>query len=103
MIDGTARCWGSNVRGELGNGTNTGSVVPVTVLDPADTSQALGGIASISAGTGHTCALMTDGTARCWGTNSDRDRAGGGQLGDGTRVNSNVPVRVIDLVDTPPT
>ena len=79
-------------------------MVPVTVVDPADTSQALAGVAGISAGGDHTCAVMLDGTARCWGNNSsDSSFRMGGVLGDGTRINSNVPVRVIDLVDTPPT
>ncbi len=97
MLDGTARCWGDNRIGQLGNGTTTDSTVPVTVVDPDDTSQALAGVVSISAGFAHTCAVMLDGTARCWGGNEV------GQLGDGTTISSNIPVRVIDLVDTPPT
>ena len=105
MVDGTARCWGANNAGQLGNATDDGSLIPVTVVDPADISQALAGVASISAGEDHTCALMTDGTARCWGNNTPvrGDPTGGGQLGDGTTISSNIPVRVIDPVDTPPT
>src|SRR5439155_277988 len=38
----------------------------------------LAGVASLAAGTVHTCAVLEDGTGRCWGVNHD------GQLGDGT-------------------
>ncbi len=44
--------------------------------------------ASISAGYDHTCGVRTDGTAWCWGWNSD------GQLGDGTTTKRKSPVRV---------
>jgi len=67
LIDGTARCWGDNAKGELGNGdSGTGhlSNVPVTV-------SGLTGAESISAGGDHTCALMTDRTVQCWGDNAD--------------------------------
>ncbi|WP_295394559.1 RCC1 domain-containing protein [uncultured Thiodictyon sp.] len=84
--DGTAACWGYNLHGELGNGTNINSSVPVAV----DRSGVLNGktIAQVSAGGWHTCALATDGTAACWGANSS------GQLGDGTNNSSSVPVAV---------
>lgn len=42
----------------------------------------------ISAGAAATCGLQCDGTAWCWGANSE------GQLGDGTLESSTVPVRV---------
>ena len=94
MVDHTARCWGNNSFGQLGTNTNTNSKVPVTVLDPADTTTALGGIASITAGPVFTCALMVDHTARCWGRNNY------GQLGNNTTTNSSVPVTVLDPADT---
>ena len=97
MTDSTARCWGANYKGQLGNNTTTGSLVAVTVVDPADTTQALNGIASISVGVTFTCALMTNGTARCWGGNDV------GQLGHGTITyagGSSVPVTVVDPADT---
>ena len=90
MVDHTARCWGQNTYGQFGNNTNTDASVPVTVLDPTDTTTALGGIASINAGGSHTCALMVDHTARCWGNNTS------GQLGNNTNTDASVPVTVSD-------
>jgi len=84
ITDGTARCWGNNGSGQLGDGTNTASNVPVTV-------SGLTNVISISAGDNQTCAVLSDGTARCWGYNDF------GQLGDGTVTNSNVPVAVTGL------
>ncbi|WP_367113022.1 hypothetical protein, partial [uncultured Thiodictyon sp.] len=57
--DGTAACWGYNWNGQLGNGTNTDSWVPVA----GDRSGVLNGktLAQVSAGLYHTCALATDG------------------------------------------
>lgn len=76
MTDGTARCWGSNNNGELGDGTTTAHTLPTEV-------PGLAGVVAISTGgrdltTGHACALLLDSTVRCWGAN------GSGQLGVGT-------------------
>jgi alpha-tubulin suppressor-like RCC1 family protein len=45
----------------------------------------------VSAGSQHTCALLTDGMVSCWGLNFD------GALGDGTNMNRALPVPVVDL------
>ncbi len=46
------------------------------------------GVTAVSAGGSHTCALLTNGTIRCWGSNSN------GQLGDGTTTQRTAPVAV---------
>jgi cysteine-rich repeat protein len=51
----------------------------------------LSGVVSISAGGTHTCALLADGTMRCWGGNYS------GQLGNGEQVYSRKPVAVSGL------
>jgi len=59
---GTARCWGSNDHGELGNGTT--SRRPTT--RPAHVNGVRDAVA-ITAGRWHTCALLKNGSVKCWG------------------------------------
>ncbi len=83
--DGTVWCWGLNGWGELGDGTKVDKNKPVPI-------GALGtNVAQISAGYLHTCAVKTDGTLWCWGANTY------GALGDGTTVDSSVPVPITAL------
>jgi alpha-tubulin suppressor-like RCC1 family protein len=82
LADGTARCWGANGNGQLSDATRTDRLAPVPVSGlPA-------AAAAIAAGGAHTCALLADGTARCWGDNAN------GQLGDGTTTERLAPVPV---------
>jgi alpha-tubulin suppressor-like RCC1 family protein len=83
---GAPMCWGWDLYGELGNGTTTGNptFAPVKV-------SGLSGVVSISAGIYHTCAVTNVGGAWCWGDNNE------GQLGNGTKNNSSVPVPVTNL------
>jgi len=83
---GVVRCWGTNTLGELGDGTITNRTSPVTV-------SGLTNAATVTAGSGHTCALRADGTARCWGDNQF------GQLGDGTVTQRATPAGVIGLTN----
>jgi alpha-tubulin suppressor-like RCC1 family protein len=93
---GAARCWGSNTDGQLGDGTDIDRMTPV------DVSGLASGVSAISAASNdtaddvdHTCALMNDGAVKCWGYN------GSGQLGDGTTIDSLVPVFVQGFAGRP--
>ena len=55
-------CWGSNVLGQLG-GDGPDRLAPRAV-------PGLDGVRVIAAGAANTCAILEDGTVRCWG--SDR-------------------------------
>ena len=81
LDDASVVCWGKNSEGQLGDGTTTHRTAPVTT-----SSFGSGHSASyISAGYDHTCALLTDGGVRCWGSNNN------GQLGDGTSTDRTSP------------
>jgi alpha-tubulin suppressor-like RCC1 family protein len=82
LRDGTVRCWGIFLYGQLGDGTGKEALQPVAV-------KWLNGVRQLSTGATHTCAVRTDGTVRCWGGNY------AGQLGDGTTTDRPTIVSVI--------
>ena len=65
----------------MGNGSTDNQTTPVAVV---------GGLtfASVSAGSGYTCGVTTDGAAYCWGSGSF------GQLGNGSTNDQTTPVSV---------
>ena len=71
--DGSIHCWGYNGYGQLGDGTNTNLNTPVAVNLPAGRTAT-----ALALGWQHSCAILDDGSAMCWGDNDY------GQLGDGT-------------------
>ena len=85
--DGTVWTWGNNTNGQLGNNSTENSSSPVQVKS-ADGNGYLTNIIEISAGSGHNMALSKDGTVFTWGSNAY------GQLGNGSSVNSMLPVQV---------
>jgi alpha-tubulin suppressor-like RCC1 family protein len=74
LADATVRCWGEAAAPD---GADSATPVPVG---------GLAGVTDLTAGSWHNCALLSDRTVRCWGGNQF------GQLGDGTTVDSLVPV-----------
>ena len=59
--DGMVRCWGSNVNGQLGDGTLENRSTPVLV-------RGLRGVKELAAAASATCALLVARTVRCWGS-----------------------------------
>ena len=82
---GAVKCWGTSVHGELGNGSTTESAAPVDVVGLS--SGALG----VAVGDAHSCAITAAGAVKCWG------RGLVGALGNGSTIDSLVPVDVVGL------
>lgn len=79
--DSTAACWGYNVQGQLGEGSQSLRTAPYPVAGALR-------FRSISAGAFHTCAVTSADVAFCWGAN------GSGALGDSTFFNRPLPTAV---------
>jgi alpha-tubulin suppressor-like RCC1 family protein len=83
---GKVYAWGRNSNGQLGNGNNINSNIPIAV----DTSGVLSNkfIVDIAVGSIFSLAIDRSGKAYSWGRNTH------GQLGDNTNIDRNVPVAV---------
>lgn len=86
MSDQSVKCWGSNNKGQLGDGTTTDKSTPGNVKTNSITN--LTGVQDLALTNNHGCALKTDGSVWCWGNNYD------GQLGNGTNTASSYAVQV---------
>jgi alpha-tubulin suppressor-like RCC1 family protein len=89
LKDGTVQCWGNNTSGQLGVVLSSGdrTSVPHTVPN-------LSSVTAVAMGWSHSCALLADRSVKCWGDGSD------GQLGNaqsGYGASSTSPVQVGSL------
>jgi alpha-tubulin suppressor-like RCC1 family protein len=81
LSDQTVRCWGHNNRGQLGQGgTDVADRVTPTPV-PGLTS-----VTALGAGSQHVCAIVANGTVKCWGANYSHQLG----LGDVNAANDNV-------------
>ncbi len=72
MDNGTVRCWGSDALGQLGDGRPGGfspAATQVIASPGATTNNPLQSVASVSVGGSSACAVLSDHTVRCWGSN----------------------------------
>lgn len=79
LADGNVRCWGLGTFGRLGYG-NQNNVGDDETPASAGNVNVGGTVTQIDAGDAHTCALLTNGSIRCWGYETN------GRLGYGTGV-----------------
>jgi alpha-tubulin suppressor-like RCC1 family protein len=104
LRDGTVQCWGNNKFGQCG----VAPAMSEARCDPGDGIVAacerrpravagLTGVRALTAGRNHTCALLADGNARCWGLNDSA------QLGNGRAEPDSAPrpepTAVVGLAD----
>lgn len=93
-VTGQVKCWGENALGQLGKGNttdlggNSGEISSLSAINLGTGRTAF----TIAAGNSHVCAILNDGSVKCWGNNSSGqlglDSAaaamgdGGGEMGD---------------------
>jgi len=81
--EGQVYCWGSNINGQVGDGTTVDRLVPTLAL--------VDGVVSISSHGAHVLALKGNGEVWSWGSNYS------GELGNGSTVNNPVPAEIAGL------
>lgn len=97
---GEVKCWGYNLNGELGNGTNTNTGMPTPILIGGQSDIPVGTkLIAVSAGTssssrGTSCVISESNKLYCWGDNTN------GALGNGTTTDSNVAKVVFTSADS---
>jgi alpha-tubulin suppressor-like RCC1 family protein len=82
LVSGGVECWGFNANGAVGDGTITTRYTPVNVRGLTQN------VTQIAVGQNFACALINDGSAKCWGFNYF------GQLGNGQAGHHPTPISV---------
>lgn len=83
VVNGSAKCWGYGYGGQLGDGSGSDKYSPTQV------SGLIVGVSKIKLNAQTACALMTDGSLKCWGTNSY------GEVGSGNLTSYATPTSAI--------
>jgi alpha-tubulin suppressor-like RCC1 family protein len=89
LSDGRVATWGGNYFGTLGIGTHGHGTPGFATASDVPVFPEITGAVAVAAGGGDDAAVLSNGTVLAWGENF------GGQLGDGTRVEKDVPTPVL--------
>jgi alpha-tubulin suppressor-like RCC1 family protein len=87
IVSGAAKCWGSGSFGALGDGQSGTSYKSSS---PVDVQGLSSGVTAISAGTAHTCAIVS-GAVKCWGSDD------GGALSAAGLRDESTPISISGL------
>jgi len=85
LSTGAVQCWGLNADGQIGDGSTSTRLIPTAV------SGLTSGVRAIGTGADHSCAVLSTGAARCWGTNTY------GQLGTNNTTQYKTPEPVTGI------
>ena len=88
VTNGAVKCAGGNLAGALGDGSGTASNLPVQVSGITS-----GAVAVATASSNSACAVMNDGTVKCWGNGQQY------QMGNNSVANAPTPVQVSNIND----
>jgi alpha-tubulin suppressor-like RCC1 family protein len=80
-VKDAAFCWGQNISGQVGNGTNE----EARTAEPVSSGLTF---TSVTSGRTHNCGVTRSGSGYCWGSNNE------GNLGNGA-TQSNVPAQIV--------
>lgn len=89
VAGGDVYCFGANEAGQLGDASVPGGPMPHQVVLSSQSPSA----SAVAVGGHHSCALLTNGATRCWGSNNN------GQLGLGSSGPSAVAPTIVPSLD----
>ena len=78
--------------------TSNGDLWRISITDPLDSEKIMENVAYASAGLHHAVAVKTDGSLWTWGTTTWTNSNSFGQLGDGTAIDRQYPVKIMEDV-----
>ena len=81
--NGDLYCWGSNICGQIGNGTTINQLTPTKIMN---------NVKKFFSENGQSAAITNGGDLYCWGDNAY------GQIGNGTKNNQLKPVKILNNV-----
>ena len=95
LKNGAVYCWGLASYGRLGDPSAAATLTPRLVPD-LDGSTPAKTVTYAAVGAEHTCALLSDGSVKCWGSNGSSDRC---YLGSGCSATFHATPQVVTGID----